>query len=529
MAAQQVTLTQARRRPEEAEMYDLAAVNPSSAGFYLDRSGAMVVWVHDAIEDARSQREVTRLIMNGRVRAPRGIATPVVVRRAQYTFAQLATWRDVVYDSILFKQRGVVSLDLDETVNRVAIGVTPSDGPALRPQLAAYLARLGVDTGAVEFRTEEPARPTRGLGLGGMIPGNLLYRSDTMVGGIVIGIENQYAPSGRAECSLGFVADYNGVRGFVTASHCTPYEFGVDWSLVHQDYGGRVVGYEYADPQGYQCGYGMCRGSDASFFKLDDTVPSLRGLIARTLSAAPPGTGPGSTTSDASHPYFIVTGVDQGYYFVGMNVQKMGWKAGWTSGAIVGTCVDHQNGPWYSFYGTTCAYQATYADSSGDSGGPVFTFPGTAGAVGDLVELAGVQFGERTGYAMFSKFSRINNDFGGNLVATRPLTLGTPSVSGAMNYNNPSISWAAVTGATRYQIIRVTFDGSTVRVDYLPQVTSTSFVDGVTLATSYNGTTPIGSGIYAWYQVIAIGGSSELSAPSTAVWFQTTNTCTGRC
>jgi hypothetical protein len=232
------------------------------------------------------------------------------------------------------------------------------------------------------------------------------------------------------------------------------------------------------------------------------------------------------------HPFFIVTDVDQGYYYVGMNVQKMGRTTGWTSGAITGTCVDQQNGGLIGFYTTTCAYRASYVDQGGDSGGPVFTFPGTTGAVGDLVALAGVHFGEVAGtgpVSVFSKYSRIANDFGGTLVATRPISLATPSVSGSLNFNSPRIAWPAVPGATRYQIMRGYSDGSTWTYTYLLQVTGTSFTDGSVIATQYNGTTPLYSGMYARYEVVALGGSTEVSGTSTSVYFVTTNICSGKC
>jgi hypothetical protein len=306
----------------------------------------------------------------------------------------------------------------------------------------------------------------------------------------------------------------------------------LDNSVALQDPYGRQVGYETLDPHYYTCGIGLnhCRGSDASFFTMNSGINSLRGLIARPSAVRPPGTGWGPLDINSAHPYFIVNAVDQGFFFVGMNVQKVGRTTGWTSGSITATCVDNFGGNFPVYNVTRCAYQADYTDYEGDSGGPVFTFPGSGGPVGDLVELGGVHFGEVDGKSVFSKYSRIASDFGGTLIATRPISLGTPSVTGTISGGNPSFSWAAISGATRYQIIRVTASGSTVLKEYLPTTTGTSFVDSFTQATAYNGTTPFtDDGPWAYYEIIALGGASELSAASTAIFYRTILGCSGRC
>jgi hypothetical protein len=178
-----------RVRPEEQSFADLAQRAPSSGGFFVDQQGSLIVWVRDVVDEPASRAAMAQQVSTRQLQLPKGLNTPVTIRHGQYTFAELAAWRDIIYDSVFFTQRGVVSLDLDEAVNRVAIGVTSADGPALRPQLTKHLAALGVDTAAVVFRTEEPARPSVGR-MSAALPYSLTSRADTMMGGILIGIEN---------------------------------------------------------------------------------------------------------------------------------------------------------------------------------------------------------------------------------------------------------------------------------------------------------------------------------------------------
>ena len=80
-----------------------------------------------------------------------------------------------------------------------------------------------------------------------------------------------------------------GVLGFLTASHCTPQQWGYDGSAVQQNDAGGVIGVELADPShwtgtvnGFNCPAGrLCRESDAAFFSLTaDASPGVNRPIA---------------------------------------------------------------------------------------------------------------------------------------------------------------------------------------------------------------------------------------------------------
>ena len=86
-----------RVRPEEEAFASLAAQSPSSAGFYLDLDGHLVVIVRDQKDDDAARSAASDFIARGGVRDSRVRAAGVVVRHGEYTFYQLARWRDTIF------------------------------------------------------------------------------------------------------------------------------------------------------------------------------------------------------------------------------------------------------------------------------------------------------------------------------------------------------------------------------------------------------------------------------------------------
>lgn len=265
-----------------------------------------------------------------------------------------------------------------------------------------------------------------------------------------------------------------------------------------------------------------CRNSDASFYTISST-PSERGLIARTQSSSGPGTGVnGSLTIDQTNPYFIVTEVDQSNAVVGQIVQKMGRTSGWTWGAIQATCVDHHNGNWPGYKSTDCTYQANYRDLAGDSGGPIFMFPGgSSGGSGEIVSLTGIQLGDVDGYAVFSKWGRVVTDLGA-LVATRPTTLGQPSLSGSVSSSHPSLTWSAISGASKYDVYRVVWNGSSYTTQLAGSPTSASFLDSPITSYGYYGATQPAAPSTAVQYFAYARNQTAVSPKSGLVWYSTT-------
>lgn len=86
--------------------------------------------------------------------------------------------------------------------------------------------------------------------------------------------------SGGGICTLGATAVRNGVAGFVTNSHCTNVQGGVESTQFFQAAGSDQVGVEVADPSyftGDSCPIGRrCRYSDSAFVRRDSgTNPAV--------------------------------------------------------------------------------------------------------------------------------------------------------------------------------------------------------------------------------------------------------------
>ncbi len=439
-------------RPEEREFFELAQFAPSSAGYFIDSVGNVVVMVRDGRDDAAAIRGATALHSAGGIRLSRQGAAKIRSRRADFSFAQLASARDAVFDSIFTQLGGLSSLDLDERSNRVTIGLDPRFADEERRMVLRRAGQIGVDTALLAFRVHAPLKTTSGSALlraPAFLSGTQLSSTyDTLIGGIAIRTDHAAgAGGGPGDCTLGFTAYYNGYRALVTATHCTTVWGAPDNTVVSQATT-RRVGVEAVDPNKYHCGLNWCRASDASLFRIDDSIPSIRGLIARTTyrNSGGPNGGNGSTTIDGSSPFFTVTGAGT-TLTTGMEVQRIGRTSGWVYGTISNTCVDHhydgsETGP-FSVYTMVCGYEAAMENLGGDSGGPLFRWTG-----GDSVTLEGTVVGQLTTQdEVFSKFTRIASDFGGSMVVTRTGAIPSLSVSivgpSLVRTNQTTCTWTA--------------------------------------------------------------------------------------
>ncbi len=497
----------AKIRPEEAAFAELARRSPASAGFYLDREGQLVVVVRDEGEDLSARSAIGDMLSTGRIRDPRVNGGNIRIQRGQYTFNQLAIWRDLIFENVFGADRGITSLDLTEASNRITIGLARATASGTRAVLPSRLAALGIDSNAVVYRSFSPEDVSAD---------SISWPADwdVLVGGINI-------QSAREEggCTLGIIADSGTTRGLVTVSHCSEETWDLDSGPMYQPFieSGDRRATERNDPPGfsYLCYPFTCRHSDASFYSLDSGTSSYRGLIARTTSYATAGNGVGSRVVDSNQPHLFVEAVDDNQLYAGMYVHKIGMTTGWTQGQVTGTCVDESE----SYGITLCTYESDMLVDEGDSGSPVFVFPQNNSVAGSLVTLVGIVKAAHSDWqgqfvrSVFSKWSRIVTDLGA-LNPTREITLSTPSLSGSMIFTYPSLSWSSVSGATRYDLYRIGNGGTW---SFGPQ-TATTRDDGASNVLEYvGGTEPGGSQV--GYYVVAVSATG-ISARSNTVWYR---------
>lgn len=136
---------------------------------------------------------------------------------------------------------------------------------------------------------------------------------------------------------------------------------------------------------------------------------------------------------------------------------------------------------------------------------------------GDFVTLVGIHFGNLNGGgAVFSGWGRVITDLTASVMATRIPTLSAPVLQGGTVFTFPQFSWQAVSGATRYNIYRVT-NGV---VANLGTTTNTWSADGSSNVLEYTGSSePVGPGVKIEYYVYAVS-NSETSVRSASIWYR---------
>ncbi len=291
---------------------------------------------------------------------------------------------------------GTVFADNDEVAGKLVFGV--ENAAAVRGVREA-LARLGVSPDDYGIELTAP--------IVNMV--TLRDRFRPTVAGIQLHFGN-YA------CTLGFNVDHAGGRSFITNSHCTNTQGGVEGTTYAQPLrttDPTVIATEVADPayqkNGPNCPRGKkCRYSDASRALYAAGVASNRGEIAQTT-----GFNNLSLTVSTSSPVFTITSQDDATtdFPTTTVVNKVGRTTGWTRGTVTRSCVNT------SVSGSTVYLlcQTFVSDpggaqvvGGGDSGSGVFT--GTGGNV----TLVGILWGGSSDNKtfVFSPLKSIQDELG---------------------------------------------------------------------------------------------------------------------
>ncbi len=288
---------------------------------------------------------------------------------------------------------GTVFADHDEINNRLVFGV--EHGAASRG-VSTALSRLGIPNSAYAIEVVEPIhmaatlrgrwRPTRG------------------------GIQIHF---GQFLCTLGFNADDGSARSFITNSHCTDKQGGVQNTQYYQPTSTvepTVIATEVEDPRyfrGGACPRGRkCRYSDSARALYSGSVASTRGVIAKTSA---PNNG-SLVVTDA----FTITSQNNTTtsFALGTTVNKVGRTTGWTRGKITATCVNTN----VSGTNITQLCQTFVEDpggavvvGGGDSGSNVFRVTS-----GNNVQLVGILWGGNSSGSLFvfSPLKQIRGELG---------------------------------------------------------------------------------------------------------------------
>lgn len=361
----------------------VARAVPGFGGFHYE-DGVPTVHLTDARQRPATERALARFL-----EAEGYAPTDLRVEPGRFKYLELDRWFGDLAPEAL-GVAGVAVVDLEERRNRVVVGVTDaSAGPSVR----SLAARLGVPEEALLVERVEPVVP--------MV--SLRDAAASIEGGVQIHFGNYL-------CTLGFLALSGSDESFVTNSHCTNTQGGVEGTVYYQPLSSTdpaVIGTEVADPgyfRGGVCPRGYrCRYSDSSRALRQSSRSFTRGEIARTT-----GANNGSLEVVGS---FTITGTDDRSSVStqctpeGTVLDKVGRTTGWTQGTVTRSCAHT------GVSGTNLAqlYQTWVAAgvNSGDSGSPVFRLAG-----GDDVTLYGILWGGSTSSFVFSPITNVEYELG---------------------------------------------------------------------------------------------------------------------
>jgi hypothetical protein len=352
---------------------EVASRVPGFGGLFVGPDGTLHIDLLDQRLGRAAQETIEAIF--GPERLP---LSGIQVLQGQYSFVQLKAWHERLMPQVLAIP-GVILTDIDETENRLRVGV---EAQALQGVVEAQLASLGIpreaviveETEAIEFASHTLQSFVRPL-----------------VGGLQINF-------GNFVCTLGFLAIRAGVQGLVTNSHCTNIQGGVEGTVYHQPLASGTtnrIGQEIADPvyfTGGSCPAGRrCRYSDSAFARVPHpsgpAVSISRGFIARPTSA-----NTGALTISHTTPRFRIVG-ETSFPVVGETLNKVGRTTGWTRGTVSSTCVNTNVAN--SNITLLCQDFVNAGVAGGDSGSPVFRVTNSP-ASGD-VRLYGVLWGSSGG------------------------------------------------------------------------------------------------------------------------------------
>ncbi|MEM8960239.1 MAG: PKD domain-containing protein [Acidobacteriota bacterium] len=365
------------------ELAEMADNMPGFGGWYVDERGQLNAYMTDLFTpEARSlQRENVRL------------------EQGRFNFRELHDWkRDARSD--LLATPGVLSLDIDESRNRIVVGV---ERQTSRANVRSVLATLDVPDDAVLIEEVEPVT----------FAATLRSYDKYRRGGLQIQYVNGLS---TFSCTLGFIAYHEGTispppgytdRGLVTASHCSSIQGTVDGTGFHHPTTSYSrFAHELVDP-GFFTGNGcptgrQCRFSDAAFA----TYHPLRGsgdyTIARTQSRHRTN---GTLTLHSYSPKLTIAREELPNAPLGRWLNKMGRTSGWTYGPVNATCLDTNVAG--SNITLLCQNRVLAGGQLGDSGGPVFQWQGDS-----YVTLHGVLWGIDGTHFYYSPLGLVEQELG---------------------------------------------------------------------------------------------------------------------
>jgi hypothetical protein len=322
-----------------------------------------------------------------------GLGDRVVFQQGDYDFRDLQAWKDQVRPQLA--AAGAVFLDIDERRNRLVFGVEREAIDRFTEELRAFLRGTRVPPEAVIVEAVEAIEPLE----------LLTDKIRPVPAGVQI--SRPINSTTISICSLGINAVRSGVKGFITASHCTATRGVVEGTVFSQNVpGGNQIGVETVDPPFFingSCPSGrLCRRSDTAFAAYSSAGLSEGPKIANPLFWA---VGAGTLQTSFAMPRLTVANFLFGSVSSGSSIFKVGRTTGGTMGTVTNTCIDTNVAN--SIVTMICQDRAGATSAGGDSGAPVFVLNG------GFATLAGILWGGSSGTYVYSPWIFVFTELGG--------------------------------------------------------------------------------------------------------------------
>ena len=286
-----------------------------------------------------------------------------------YEWNALQGWQDKATHAAFTASSAAVFVDNDETSNAIRIGVENADA---EEKVRAAVKKAGIPGDALIVDQVEPIVRVATL-------------RDVVDRPVRAGIQINFT---GFLCTIGFnVIAANGQRSFITNSHCTATQGGVQNTQYFQplqSVSPTSIGTEVADPN-YLTGIAgcpagrRCRRSDSARVAYANPNNQSLGQIART-------SGPNNRSLEIVGSFTITSDNLNNGLPVGTQVNKVGRTTGWTRGTLTNKCAN--TGVSGSTITQLCQNFVSAGVGGGDSGSDVFQV-----VSGTSVRLEGILWG----------------------------------------------------------------------------------------------------------------------------------------
>jgi hypothetical protein len=347
--------------PDELEA-QLADRVPGFAGWVHQDDGTTVMMMVRSSKAAATDRTA------GLAALTRAMDDKVQTKPALWDSRQLLTFKDKVFS--MASTKGVIATSIDRQSNRVEVTYNADLDANGIEELAAKLVAAGVPRAALVMKPGE--LPTSVATVGASVRAQPLP--------LAAGAQFNFATSkGTFVCSVGVPAVRGGVRGFVTASHCSERVYSVTAASTMTAPNGTFIGRETVDPAAFGCSLPDtlgCREADALFVSGGpaNATDFGRVLITNTGSLTVTGTIP--VRGSLAFPT------------VGQRIFKTGRTTGTRSSRVARVCVNTLVGDGAgATYGALCSVEVDSRTfiAGGDSGSSVWLNDGTGAVITGIV------------------------------------------------------------------------------------------------------------------------------------------------